>query len=63
MVCDECSLRTTCQLLLQYNQNEKWVNEGNVKEMHDLYSLLELHEAYVSEMRIDILAKLNKMTS
>ena len=59
MVCDDCPMRADCSLLNQYNKSEDMINNGEGENLWKLYDLLELHEAYVSEMRRDILKKLN----
>jgi hypothetical protein len=61
MVCDDCPLRTECPILNQYLQNEAFIKEGNEGKLRELYDMLELHESYLTEMRRDILKKINKM--
>ena len=61
MVCDECPLRKDCSILNQYQLSETFIKEGDVGKVRELYDMLELHESYLTEMRRDILKKLNKM--
>ncbi len=61
MVCDECDIRASCNLLQQYMKSEELYKKGDTVAMNELYNLLELREAYLIEMRKNILTKLNNM--
>ena len=57
MVCDECEIRSSCPILKHYLKNDEFIKTGNIEAMEDLYNLLEIHEAYLSEMRKNILIR------
>ena len=61
LVCDECSIRYSCPLLEKYIHSKEHFRDGDIDELYNLYNFLELHEAYVSEMRKNILSRLVKM--
>ncbi|MFP3952180.1 MAG: hypothetical protein ACLFVP_08610 [Candidatus Bathyarchaeia archaeon] len=61
MICDECPFRSDCPILEQYKHSEKLFRNGDVEALLKLYDMLELHEAYLGEMRRNILSKINKL--
>jgi len=48
MSCDGCTFRDECPLRHEYLQS---LDDSNISNLRELENKLELHEAFVSEMR------------
>ena len=63
MVCEDCPYRSNCEILKQYQQADALFNEKDRDKLRLILEHVELHEAYLSEMRRDLLKKINQLTS
>lgn len=58
MVCDECPYKSECIIYKKYQQADELYSKGDKQRLRALFNEIELHEAYLSEMRRDLLKKI-----
>ena len=57
MSCSDCSFRDRCKIREEYQMG---FDEENIERLRELEDKIELHEAYISEMRTELQKRIIK---